>query len=142
LDQAIERARDGLQALLRGRLVDVLHHRVDARDGAGLRDAVAHGAGADDADGLDCHALSSCCIGFGTFYRGAASCEVPASRPRPMLASSVRASSPVRSGAGPVRALSAPRRHLVHTPSRPPAMLVRPQSSKVGPVLLTMVGVV
>ena len=46
--------RDFQRALERG-LVNVLHDGVDAGLRTGLRDAVAHGAGADDADGLDGH---------------------------------------------------------------------------------------
>jgi len=53
LDQAVEAAGDGGQALVHGGVADVDHHDVDAGLRADLRDAVAHGAGADDADGLD-----------------------------------------------------------------------------------------
>ncbi|MDT4846273.1 hypothetical protein FQZ97_802890 [compost metagenome] len=55
LDQAVEAARDGGDALVDGGLGHVDHHHVDARYRAGLGDAVAHGAGADDAHSLNRH---------------------------------------------------------------------------------------
>ena len=58
-DQTVQALADGSQALVHRRLGDVDHDDVDARDGAGLRDAVAHGAGADDANGGDVHAVFS-----------------------------------------------------------------------------------
>ena len=46
---------DGGQPLVHGRLGDIDHDDADARNGAGLRDAIAHGACAHDADGGDVH---------------------------------------------------------------------------------------
>jgi hypothetical protein len=61
LDQPVEAARNGGDALLHRRVVDVQHHRIDAHHRTCLRDAVAHGSGADDADGLDRH---DCLLAF------------------------------------------------------------------------------
>jgi hypothetical protein len=55
LDQAVKAARNRRHALLHRRVVDVQHHRRDAHHRAGLRDAIAHGAGADDAYFFDRH---------------------------------------------------------------------------------------
>ncbi|MDH6591710.1 hypothetical protein M2165_001599 [Variovorax sp. TBS-050B] len=60
LDQPVEAARDRGEALVHRRLGDVDHHHLDARHGAGLRDAVAHRSGADDADSLDSHERTPC----------------------------------------------------------------------------------
>jgi hypothetical protein len=54
LEEAIEAGADGREPA-RHRLVgDVDHHDVESSDGARLRDAVAHGSGADDADFREC----------------------------------------------------------------------------------------
>ena len=51
--QPLEAAADRGDAAVDGRLRDVDHDDIDARNGACLRDAVAHRSGADDADALD-----------------------------------------------------------------------------------------
>ena len=53
LDQAVQAAGHCGQAFVDRGLVDVDQHDADAVGGANLGDAVAHGARADDADGLD-----------------------------------------------------------------------------------------
>jgi hypothetical protein len=55
LDQAVQAAGHGGQALLHGGVGDVDHDDVDARNRAGLRNAIAHGARADDANRGDAH---------------------------------------------------------------------------------------
>jgi acyl-CoA synthetase (AMP-forming)/AMP-acid ligase II len=54
-DQPLQAVADGLQAALHRRVVDVDHRDLQSAHGADLRDAVAHGAGADDADPCNAH---------------------------------------------------------------------------------------
>ncbi len=53
--QPLEARIDRGEAAVDGRLRDIDHDDVDAGRSARLRDAVAHGSGADDADALDVH---------------------------------------------------------------------------------------
>ena len=55
LDQTVQAACDGGEAFGHGCVRDVDHHHVHARDRTCLCDAIAHGAGADDAYGLNAH---------------------------------------------------------------------------------------
>ena len=52
-DEAVEAGGDGGQAFVDGGLADVDHDDLNAAGGAGLGNAVAHGASANDADGGD-----------------------------------------------------------------------------------------
>jgi hypothetical protein len=56
-DEAFEAAGERGDALRERGVGHVDQDRLQARDGCDLRDAVAHGPGADDADGVDFHAL-------------------------------------------------------------------------------------
>ena len=61
LDQAARRLAvhvlvDALQRLCQRLLVDVVEHHVEPGQRQDMRDAVAHLAGADDADAFNCHA--------------------------------------------------------------------------------------
>jgi hypothetical protein len=64
LDQPVQAAGHRLEAALTASVGDIHHHHAHTRQGADLRDAVTHGAGADDADVLNCHAVAPCCVDF------------------------------------------------------------------------------
>ena len=55
LDQTVQAAGHGGHAFGHGRVRNIDHHHLDARNGARLCNAIAHGACANDAYGLDAH---------------------------------------------------------------------------------------
>jgi hypothetical protein len=59
LDQTVQAAGHGGHAFGHGRVRDVDHHHLNARHRTRLCDAIAHGACANDAYGLDAHVLHS-----------------------------------------------------------------------------------
>ena len=55
LHQTLQARDDGGQALVDGLLGDIHHHHLDARNRASLRNAVAHGARANNANRINMH---------------------------------------------------------------------------------------